>query len=206
MIDTFIKEFDKGLRAVFTRAQSVRAHPDAQLAENELTMAQKRHSAALMRVNHTGEVCAQALYNGQALTAHDPRTAASLKQASAEETEHLAWCEKRIKELGGRTSVLNPLWYAGSFALGALAGAIGDKWSLGFLAETEHQVERHLQSHLDKLPQPDDKSRAIVQQMQQDEAQHAASATAQGGAILPVPVQKAMQLSSKMMTQTTYYL
>jgi ubiquinone biosynthesis monooxygenase Coq7 len=206
VIDTFIKEFDKGLRAVFTRAQSIRAHPDAQLAENELTNAQKRHSAALMRVNHTGEVCAQALYNGQALTANNAQTAAALKQASAEETEHLAWCEKRIKDLGGRTSVLNPLWYAGSFALGALAGAIGDKWSLGFLAETEHQVGRHLQSHLAKLPPSDEKSRAIIQQMQLDEAQHAASATAQGGVILPVPVQKAMQISSKVMTQSTYYL
>jgi ubiquinone biosynthesis monooxygenase Coq7 len=206
MIDKFITEFDKGLRAVFTRAQSVRAHPDAQLAESELTIAQKRHSAALMRVNHTGEVCAQALYNGQALTAHNAHTAAALRQASAEETEHLAWCEKRIKELGGRTSLLNPLWYAGSFALGALAGAIGDRWSLGFLAETEHQVGRHLQSHLAKLPQPDAKSRAIIQQMQRDEAQHAATATAQGGAILPAPVQVAMQISSKVMTQTTYYL
>ncbi len=135
----------------------------------------------LMRVNHTGEVCAQALYNGQALTAHNAQIADALKQASAEETEHLAWCEKRIKDLGGRTSVLNPLWYAGSFALGALAGAIGDKWSLGFLAETEHQVGRHLQSHLAKLPPSDEKKPRIIQQMQLDEAQHAASATAQGG-------------------------
>ena len=206
MIDTVITEFDKGLRAVFARAQSVRAHPDAALAESELTVEQKRHVAAVMRVNHTGEVCAQALYNGQALTAHNAETAQSLKQASAEETEHLAWCKKRIKQLGGRTSVLNPVWYAGSFALGALAGVLGDKWSLGFLAETEHQVGRHLQSHLQKLPQADKKSRAIVQQMQQDEAHHADSAVAQGAAVLPAPVQMAMQLSSKLMTKTTYWL
>jgi ubiquinone biosynthesis monooxygenase Coq7 len=206
MIDELITEFDKGLRTVFARAHSVRAHPDHQLAEAELTPAQKRHAAALMRVNHTGEVCAQALYNGQALSATNAQVAASMQQASKEETEHLAWCEKRIQELGGRTSVLNPFWYAGSFALGALAGAIGDKWSLGFLAETEHQVGRHLQSHLARLPQSDEKSRAIVKQMQQDEAQHAASAIQQGAAVLPVLVQKLMQVSAKVMTQTTYYL
>lgn len=206
MLDKFITEFDKGLRTVFARAHSVRAYPDHQLAETELTPAQKRHAAALMRVNHTGEVCAQALYNGQALSARNAEIAASMQHASKEETEHLAWCEKRIQELGGRTSVLNPLWYAGSFALGALAGAIGDKWSLGFLAETEHQVGRHLQSHLARLPQSDEKSRAIVQQMQQDEAQHAASAIQQGAAVLPALVQKLMQVSAKVMTQTTYYL
>jgi ubiquinone biosynthesis monooxygenase Coq7 len=205
LIDNLITEFDKGLRAVLASAHSGRPHP-AGTTDAPLSDAEKRHAAALMRVNHTGEVCAQALYNGQALTAHNASTLAALQHASQEETEHLAWCEKRINELGGRKSVLNPLWYAGSFALGALAGAIGDKWSLGFLAETEHQVGKHLQSHMDKLPPQDTQSRAIVAQMQQDEAKHAETAIEQGAAILPAPVQLAMRLSSKLMTTVTYHL
>ena len=205
MIDTLISEFDKCLRTVMTSARSVRPHP-SNAGVVPLTNTEKRHAAALMRINHTGEVCAQALYNGQALTAHDPAIAKTLQQASQEETEHLAWCEKRINELGGRKSLLNPLWYAGSFALGAFAGAIGDKWSLGFLAETEHQVEKHLESHLDKLPEHDAESRAVVEQMKQDEAQHALTAFELGAAILPTPIQLAMRLSSKLMTSTTYYV
>jgi ubiquinone biosynthesis monooxygenase Coq7 len=203
-LDQFISEFDKGLRTVFATAQSSRPHPDQNVVESPLSDAEKRHAAGLMRVNHSGEVCAQALYNGQALAASKPQVAAALKQASKEETEHLAWCERRIHELGGHKSLLNPLWYAGSFALGALAGAIGDKWSLGFLAETEHQVSGHLQSHLNKLPVQDEKSRAIVTQMQVDETSHAATAIEHGGVALPQPVQLAMKLTSKILTHTAY--
>jgi ubiquinone biosynthesis monooxygenase Coq7 len=208
LFDRFIIEFDKGLRTVLSEAHTVRPFPDHRVVADDAALAkeEKRHTAALMRINHSGEVCAQALYNGQALTARNSATEAALRQASQEETEHLAWCEKRIRELGGRKSILNPLWYAGSFALGALAGAIGDKWNLGFLAETERQVGSHLQSHLDVLPAHDAKSRAILEQMQQDEARHATTALDHGGAELPLPVKLAMKLASKVMTRTTYYL
>jgi ubiquinone biosynthesis monooxygenase Coq7 len=168
--------------------------------------AEKRHAAGLMRVNHCGEVCAQALYAGQALTARNPEAARALVEASDEETEHLAWCEKRLEELGSRKSFLNPLWYAGSFGLGVLAGALGDKWNLGFLAETERQVEGHLDSHLTALPAQDAKSRAVVEQMKADEIKHAETAIAHGGAPLPLPVKMAMKLTSKLMTRTAYYL
>jgi ubiquinone biosynthesis monooxygenase Coq7 len=206
MIDQLIIEFDKGLRTVFAPARSVRQHPDGNCSEISLSESEKHHSAALMRINHSGEVCAQALYNGQALTARNPATEAALRQASQEETEHLAWCEKRIRELGGRKSLLNPVWYAGSFTLGALAGALGDKWNLGFLAETEHQVGKHIENHLSRLPAGDEKSRAILQQMKEDEARHATTALDHGGAALPAPVRLAMQLASKVMTHTTYRL
>jgi ubiquinone biosynthesis monooxygenase Coq7 len=159
-----------------------------------------------MRINHCGEVCAQALYNGQALTAKNPQIKQALAQASKEETEHLAWCEKRIHELGSHTSLLNPLWYAGSFTLGALAGAIGDKWNLGFLAETERQVGAHLDKHLKELPSQDEKSRAILAQMKIDEAHHADTAVHLGAAELPQPIKSAMQQMSKVMTATTYHL
>lgn len=205
-LDRWIIEFDKALKTVSASAQSSRPFPDANTAEQPLSAEQKRHAAALMRINHCGEVCAQALYNGQALTAQNPDTVQALQQASQEETEHLAWCEQRIQQLGGRTSLLNPLWYAGSFALGAVAGALGDRWNLGFLAETEHQVGKHLHHHLNILPEQDAKSRAILQQMQQDEAQHAETAMALGGAALPAPVKSVMQVMSKVMTTTTYYL
>ncbi|MCB5205836.1 2-polyprenyl-3-methyl-6-methoxy-1,4-benzoquinone monooxygenase [Methylovorus mays] len=206
MLDKLIIELDKGLRTVFAEAHSQRPYPDQTIPESPLSATEKRHAASLMRINHVGEVCAQALYNGQALTARNPQTVAALQEASREETEHLAWCEKRIRELGGRKSLLNPLWYGGSFALGALAGALGDKWNLGFLAETERQVGRHLQSHLQTLPEQDAKSRAVVTQMQEDEAKHAETAVAQGGAELPPPIKSAMQAASKVMTTTTYYL
>jgi len=159
-----------------------------------------------MRVNHTGEVCAQALYSGQALTAHHPETTAALKQAALEETEHLAWCETRIQQLGGRTSLLNPMFYAGSLTLGVIAGVLGDRWNLGFLAETEQQVGEHLASHLDKLPEADKKTRAIIEQMQLDEAQHAQQAVHLGGAELPAPVRFLMKQSSKLMTTAAHYL
>ena len=171
--DTLITEFDTGLRTLFAKPHSVRIHPDANIAEVNLTEAEKKQASALMRVNHTGEVCAQALYSGQSLTSKNPETNTALKQAALEETEHLAWCEARITELGGRTSLLNPLFYLGSFSIGAIAGAVGDKWSLGFVEETEKQVGEHLANHLEKLPQADEKTRRIIEQMQQDEAKHA---------------------------------
>ncbi len=205
-VDRLIVQFDKGLRTLFSEAHSARSYPDAGLADAPLDEAEKKHAAALMRVNHTGEICAQALYQGQALTARDPQVQHKLQQAAQEETEHLAWTAKRVHELGGHLSVLNPLWYSGSLAMGAVAGLLGDKWNLGFLAETEHQVGQHLQSHLEKLPPQDEKSRAIVQQMYVDETAHANMAMELGGAPLPAPVQVAMQLNGKLMTNTVYYV
>ena len=206
MLDRFIIEFDKGLRTLLAELHSARPHPDREQPDTQLDNQAKRHAAALMRVNHCGEVCAQALYNGQSLTARNPATADALRQASKEETEHLAWCEKRINELGGRKSLLNPLWYGSSFLMGAVAGALGDKWNLGFLAETERQVGRHLDEHLQRLPEEDCKSRLILEQMQVDETRHAATAIQHGGAELPAPVKSVMRLISKVMTKTAYYL
>lgn len=159
-----------------------------------------------MRINHVGEVCAQALYRGQALTSRNPHIVSALQHAAAEETDHLAWCETRMHELGGRKSFLNPLWYAGSFTLGAIAGALSDKWNLGFLAETEHQVSKHLQNHLSQLDATDIKTRTIVQQMQQDEAAHAAEANQLGATELPAPIKAGMTFASKIMTKTAYYI
>lgn len=206
MLDRFITEFDKGLRTLFAPAISARPVPGKQLDEAPLSAAEKKLAAALMRVNHSGEVCAQALYQGQALTARNPIAKTALQQAAQEETEHLSWCETRIHALGSHTSYLNPLWYTGSLAIGALAGALGDRWNLGFLAATEHQVERHLAGHLERLPATDVKSRAIVEQMKIDEARHATSALEQGGVSLPPPVKYAMQLTSKLMTHTAYWV
>jgi 3-demethoxyubiquinol 3-hydroxylase len=206
MLDHLIIEFDKGLRTLFSEAHSVRPAPDKNVADATLDDAEKKHAAALMRVNHSGEICAQALYQGQALTARDPAVQKKLQQAAQEETEHLAWTAKRVHELGGHLSVLNPLWYTGSLVMGAAVGLLGDKWNLGFLAETEKQVGTHLKSHLEKLPQQDEKSRAIVAQMYQDETSHAEMATALGGAELPPPIQVAMQLNSKVMTSTSYWI
>lgn len=202
--DAVILQVDKALRTVFASAQTRREYPDAGLPEAEMSDAEKRHAAGLMRVNHSGEVCAQALYQGQALTARNPEAARALLEASDEETEHLAWCERRLDELGSHKSFLNPLWYAGSFALGALAGALGDKWNLGFLAETERQVEGHLDGHLSELPAQDAKSRAIVEQMKTDEIKHADTAIAHGGAELPEAVKQAMRLTSKVLTIAAY--
>ena len=206
MIVRRIIEFDRSVRTRLAVALRVRPDPEATRAETPLEEAEKKQAAALMRVNHTGEVCAQALYNGQSLTARNPETIAALRQASREETEHLAWCDKRIGELGGHKSVFNPLFYSGSFALGAIAGALGDKWNLGFLAETERQVGQHLDEHLARLPARDSKSRAILEQMRIDEAEHAATAVAHGAAELPKPAKAVMQLVSKVMTRTSYYL
>ena len=205
-LDRLIVEFDKGLRTLFSEAHSLRPHPDAKIPDADMNDAEKKQAAALMRVNHSGEVCAQALYQGQAMTARDPAVQQSLQQAAQEETEHLAWTASRVHELGGHLSVLNPFWYTGSLAIGAVAGLLGDKWNLGFLAETERQVGQHLQSHLDSLPPQDAKSRAIVAQMYTDETGHAEMAAALGGADLPRPVQLAMKLNGKVMTGTSYWV
>jgi len=204
--DALILQFDRALRTVFAPAVSRRPHPDSGVPEGALSDSERRRVAGLMRVNHSGEVCAQALYQGQALTARNPEVARALKEASEEETEHLAWCERRLTELGSHKSYLNPLWYIGSFAIGVLAGALGDRWNLGFLAETERQVEGHLDGHLKRLPEQDAKSRAIVEQMKADEIRHAETAIAHGGAELPLPVKLAMKLSSKVMTQIAYWV
>lgn len=206
MLDQAIIEFDKALRTVFASAPTARTRPGADLPEAELGPTERQHAAALMRINHVGEVCAQALYQGQALTSRNPATRAALVHAAWEETEHLNWTEKRIEELGGRKSLLNPLWYAGSLAMGIVAGRFGDKWNLGFLAETERQVGAHLTDHLQRLPHSDERSRAVLQQMALDEAEHAETAVKLGGTALPVPVKAAMKLSSKMMTSTAYFI
>lgn len=205
-LDKIICEFDTGLRTLLAKPHSLRPHPDQNLADAALSDTDKRHAAALMRINHTGEVCAQALYSGQALTARTAATSNTMQQAAREETEHLAWCETRIQELGGHTSLLNPLFYAGSFAIGAIAGALGDKWSLGFLEETEKQVGEHLNNHLKQLPVTDEKSRKIVEQMHIDEAKHANDAKHLGAAELPTPVKFCMKQMSKVMTATTYHI
>ena len=204
MIDTLITEFDKALRAVFASAPTRRPMPGADLPEAVMSDEERRHVAALMRVNHCGEICAQALYQGQALTSRDPAVRRELDQAAWEETEHLNWTERRIVELGGRKSLLNPLWYAGSLAIGASAGKFGDAWSLGFLAETERQVEGHLESHKTRLPVQDRKSWEVLEQMKADEIRHAESANHLGARELPYPVKLAMKISSKVMTTLSY--
>lgn len=207
LIDTIINTFDSALRTVFTEAKATRIHPDADIKEDTVTDdSQKQKVIALMRINHVGEVCAQALYSGQAFTSKNPQVVKALKHAAVEETDHLAWCEARIKELGGRKSLLNPLWYIGSFTIGAVAGAIGDKWNLGFVAETEQQVSAHLSGHLEKLPKEDFKTRAILEQMHIDEMSHAQEAVNLGAAELPKPIKVAMKVSSKLMTTTAYYV
>jgi 3-demethoxyubiquinol 3-hydroxylase len=205
-IDKFIVSADRALRTLLTSPQTFRPVPGSEMPDAELSESEKSESTALMRVNHVGEICAQALYQGQALTARDTEVQQTLMQAAREETEHLAWTERRIGELNGRKSLLNPLWYGGSFAVGALAGMLGDKWNLGFLAETERQVEDHLAGHLKRLPCEDRKSRAIVAQMQVDEAGHATVAMSHGGVELPLPVKLMMKLGSKVMTKTAYWV
>lgn len=206
LIDQVINTFDGAMRTIFAEARPSRARPDASIKEEVITDKQKQEVVALMRINHVGEVCAQALYSGQALTSRNPQIVSALQHAASEETDHLAWCESRIKELGGRKSFLNPVWYMGSFTLGAVAGAIGDKWNLGFLAETEQQVSAHLSSHLKKLPIEDVKTRSIIEQMQADEMSHAQEAVNLGAAKLPVTIKKLMKISSKIMTSTAYYV
>jgi ubiquinone biosynthesis monooxygenase Coq7 len=205
-IDRLIISFDRGLRTLFASAASARPVPGQDIPDLELDAVQRRHAAALMRVNHTGEVCAQALYQGQALTARGTNARDALERAAREETEHLAWTEHRIDELSGRKSLLNPVFYAGSFAIGAAAGLLGDRWSLGFLAETERQVVAHLDKHLEKLPSDDRRSRAIVAEMRMDEARHATTALEHGGAELPPAARALMGSASAVMTRTSYWI
>lgn len=202
--DQLILEFDRALRTVLAPARSVRPTPGDHLPDIVQELDQRRHALGLMRVNHCGEICAQALYQGQALTSRDPEIREALRGAADEETEHLAWTEQRIAELGGRKSLLNPLLYLGSLTLGLAAGALGDKWNLGFLAETERQVEAHLDGHLLSLPEDDARSRAIVEQMRLDEIQHAETAVHYGAAELPAPVKVAMKMAAKVMTGAAY--
>ncbi len=204
MIDRAILEVDKVLKHLFHKPISNRAYPDESIAECELTDEERKHVVGLMRVNHSGEICAQGLYQGQALTARDQSHKDAFEHAAFEEVEHLAWTEKRVHELGGQTSVLNPLFYLGSLAIGVGAGLLGDKWNLGFLEETEKQVESHLSSHLEQLPSHDNKTRAIIEQMRDDEINHAHMAHDAGAVELPDPIKSVMQLTSKIMTSLAY--
>jgi ubiquinone biosynthesis monooxygenase Coq7 len=204
--DRLIGEFDKVLRALFASAPMRRPLPGSEQPEAELDSRQRAHVAALMRVNHCGEICAQALYQGQALTSRDATIQQSLAQAGREETEHLAWTERRIAELGGRKSFLNPLWYGGALAIGVVAGKCGDAWSLGFLAETERQVEAHLESHKARLPAEDQRSWQILEQMRADEARHAGMAERLGANDLPGPIKQGMRLTARLMTTAAYYV
>jgi len=210
-IDKALIELDKALQ---TRASAQRMSqrptpsPDTKQLESarDISDDEKLQAARLMRVNHAGEVSAQALYQGQAFTAKLPRVREQMQHAAEEEIDHLAWCEDRLQELGAKPSVFNPLWYAGSFALGAVAGLVGDKWSLGFVEETEKQVVEHLQEHLDKLPKDDIKTRTIIEQMQIDEAEHGDMAKQAGAAELPTPIKAVMKITSKIMTKSSYWI
>jgi len=203
-IDSLIVNFDRALRTVAGAQRAMRPSPAASVAEAPLDESARADAAALMRVNHVGEVCAQALYQGQALTAREPANRRALERAALEEQDHLVWSAKRIEELGGRASLLNPLWYAGSFLLGAAAGALGDRWSLAFLAETEHQVEEHLAGHLRRLPSADRRTRAVVEAMRADEAKHRDSAIALGAAELPAAAKAGMRAMAKVMTAVSH--
>lgn len=207
-LDRFVAGLDTALRTLSDQASgqqgSQRQSPAAEVAETQLTEQQRMHAAGLMRVNHTGEICAQALYEGQALLAQDPGARQALLDAAGEERDHLAWCRQRLSELDARPSYLDPVFYAASFGLGAAAGLAGDKVSLGFVEATEDQVVKHLEEHLEALPEDDAKSRAIVAQMREDEAEHGAQALARGGQEFPQPVKQAMSLVSKLMTWSTY--
>jgi ubiquinone biosynthesis monooxygenase Coq7 len=203
-MDRLIEGLDVALRAVAGVHRAQRPSPAEGREEGELDDRERAHAAALMRVNHVGEVCAQALYQGQALTAREPGNRQALEHAALEEQDHLAWSAARIEELGGRLSFANPIWYAGAFAIGAAAGALGDRWSLAFLAETERQVEEHLSGHLSQLAATDVRTRAVVEQMRADEARHRDTALSLGAAELPAPVKGAMRLMSKVMTTVAH--
>lgn len=205
-LDKLLNELNRGLSpALATSATPNRHSPATGLDESSMDSKEREHAMRLMRVNHAGEVAAQALYHGQAVTAKLPEVRAEMQHAADEENDHLAWCEERVQQLGGNVSALQPLWYASSFAMGALAGALGDKWSLGFVAETEKQVVKHLEAHEQELPAGDTKTRAILQQMKIDEAEHGEKALEAGGATLPEPVQLMMSIVSKVMTKTAYW-
>ena len=204
-LDTLLSLADNALRTVFANHHPQRACPQGTVADAALSEQERREAGALMRVNHVGEVCAQALYNAQAWATQNTALKAHFKDASQEETDHLAWTEQRLSELGSRTSLLNPLWYAGAFGIGLLAGKLGgDRVSLGFVVETERQVEAHLQSHLDRLPAGDNTSRAIVQQMKADEVRHALDAQKAGAVELPSPVKSGMRMAAKVMTTVAH--
>ena len=205
-MDRFIGAADSALRTLFSKPRATRPCPVVPADETRLAGPESHSAAALMRVNHVGEVCAQALYTAQALATRDPVLRKHFERAAAEETDHLAWTAARLAELGDRPSLLNPLWYAGAFGLGLLAGRMGDRLSLGFVAETERQVEAHLQSHLDRLPANDHASRAIVAQMKEDEAAHAAQALQAGAVELPAPAKALMRAAAKVMTATAHYI
>jgi len=202
--DSFIVAFDRGLRSVFGATAASRPIPGGDIDEAQMSPEERDEAAALMRVNHCGEVCAQALYQGQALASKDPAIASALTDAAREEEDHLAWTQTRIGQLGGRTSLLNPLWYAGSLAIGFVAGRVGDRWNLGFLQETERQVERHLSGHLERLPKQDLKSRAIVEAMKADEGRHADTAGSLGARPLPLWASRLMRSAAKVMTTLSH--
>lgn len=208
LLDKLIGEFDRGLRSLTGVTRTSRPYPGANLELDDaaLTQEERQHAGALMRVNHVGEVCAQALYQAQKLATRSENLKQAFAAAAAEEEDHLAWTAARIEALGGRPSLLNPLWYTGSLAIGFIAGRLGDRVSLGFMAETERQVEHHLDSHLESLPAGDTASRAVVEQMRTDEMKHARSAMEAGGAELPFPLTAAMRAMSKVMTRTAYYI
>lgn len=204
LLDPALTAADAALRTLFARSHATRAQPSAVQPQGELSESDRREAGALMRVNHVGEVCAQALYTAQAAVASDPALRTHFLEAAHEETDHLAWTRQRLDDLGARPSILNPLWYAGAFGLGLIAGRLGDPLSLGFVAETERQVEAHLESHLDRLPPADHASRAVVEQMKIDEARHATQAVDAGAAELPAPVKALMRLASRVMTTVAH--
>jgi ubiquinone biosynthesis monooxygenase Coq7 len=207
MIDTLLIAADNALRTVSGVSRAARPLPsEAITAPDALAGPERQHAGALMRVNHVGEICAQALYQAQGLSTRDPVLKAHFEQAAREENDHLAWTMQRLNELGARPSLLNPLWYAGAFGIGLLAGRLGDAVSLGFVAETERQVEQHLASHLERLPEADGASRAIVEQMKQDEARHGDAALAAGGIPLPAPIPSLMRAAARVMTLTAHYI
>ena len=205
-VDKLIHSFDQALRSLVPGTTSAQRTNPAENTDSQMTVSDARHVAGLMRVNHSGEVCAQALYHGQAMTAKLPNVRREMEQAAIEEQDHLAWCEDRLKELESHTSLLNPVWYGLSFGMGAIAGIAGDKYSLGFVAETERQVSLHLQHHISQLPPHDERSRRILEQMNEDELHHRDTALAAGGVDLPLPVKIAMTGISKLMTKTSYYI
>jgi 3-demethoxyubiquinol 3-hydroxylase len=205
-LDGFLGAADGALRTLFATPRALRACPTVPESPTVLSDSERRKAAALMRVNHVGEVCAQAMYSAQALSTRDPVLKRHFEAASREETDHLAWTQSRLDELGARRSLLNPLWYAGAFGIGLLAGRLGDRASLGFVVETERQVEAHLQEHLESLPAGDHASRAIVSQMKDDESAHAAQAIQAGGVDLPAPARGLMRAASRVMTTTAYYV
>ena len=204
LIDDLLGVADRALRTMAGVGSATRPYPGGDTPAIELADEQRAQAAALMRVNHVGEICAQALYEAQAIGTRDPKLQAAFKQAAQEEADHLAWTRRRIGELGGRTSLLNPLWYAGSFGIGLVAARLGDKVSLGFMAETERQVEQHLQGHLARLPADDAMSRSVVAQMEEDEVRHGQAARAMGGLDLPWPARVAMRIAAKVMTTTAH--